>query len=294
VNLPPDFSLISNGTDGVLATGPFVIDMVLDGERYQDLGFDLTELNDKGVSWSGLDHGHVIVPAAEPALVNREIRFTNHDGDSFVIRPLALGDGALVGFDDPSVPANELEGKRSLRYLAEYLYRGYTGETVEPFLVSEDNLYLTRSEDGEPLALVKMSGAHPTLIRQDSGWRPLGDDEDELLGTWDLPVKEEAVLAWDSGNIQELPGMTMSDRISPDEVSAVWLEVSDAGRLTRLLIQRSRDRFYSRVNGDWKKATPDPNATTLDVSWSAIGAWDTGDLRRLSQAAPYDVNGQAA
>lgn len=295
MNLPEQFSLV-DGNDGVIAPGPFVVEITLGEDHYVDLGFDMTKLDDTAVEWMSFTRLHFVVPAVPPVLQNNELLVTDADGDTFLFRPLALGDGVLVGSDDPSVPSNEEEAGQALEFLAESLYRSYTGETTDsPFDLTEENLYVTRDQDGEPLALIKMTSSFPTLIRQDNRWRALKDDEDELLGVDDSPVRQDAVIAWDSGNLQELGNLVLDDRFLPDEVLAVWLETDETDEIKRLLIERSRGRVYERTpDSKWIKATPNPDAPTVDVSWQAVGAWDDGDLRRLGQASRYDVDGEAA
>jgi hypothetical protein len=33
---------------------------------------------------------------------------------------------------------------------------------------------------------------------------------------------------------------------------------------------------------------------TMDLLWSAIGAWDTGELQSVNDASEFDANGEAA
>lgn len=295
MNLPEYFSLVESETEGVIASGPFVIEATIEGDRFVDLGFDMTRADASGVSWSGFDRVHLVVPQTDPVLQGDRIHIVDADGDTFVIRPLAFGDGAIVGYEDPSVPSNEEEMRQAVEFLAEYLYLGYTGRLSSDYAVSEDNLYVTRDAEGEPIALLKMSSSHPTLLRQDGSWRQLKPDEDTLLGESDSPAREDAVTAWDSGNIQDLERLLLDDRFSPSEVTNVWLEVNDTDELERLLIERSRGRFYERTReGKWTPAQPNDEAATLDVIWGAISAWDAGELNRVAQAGEYDVNGEAA
>lgn len=295
MNLPDEFSLVSDDADGVIATGPFVIDATISGQRILDLGFTMTRVDESGIEWSGFERGHLVVPVAEPVLTGNRLTFEDADGDTFLIRPLSLGDGTLVGFENPLEPASDGEARQVVQMIGEYLYRAYLGETDAPSPISEDNLYLTRDSSGEPLALVKMSASHPTLLRQDGRWRALEDNEDELLGHSDVPVREAAVLAWDSGDLPKLEDLLLDDRFSPSEVTNLWMEVSDAEDLKRLLVERSRGRFYERTRrGQWVPAKPDPDAVTADVIWSAVSAWDEGDLKKLSQLSPFDSDGAAA
>jgi hypothetical protein len=295
VTLPSEFSY-GPAQDGILATGPFHVDLVIDGDAYVDLGFDLSQADDKGVTWRSFDREHSVVPAGDVTIANSTIAFADANGDTFAISPLSLGDGALVGAEpaQPSPAPDDLVS--AVRALGATIYSAYRSGSDDGTLApSENNLYLTRDAAGQPVALVKMSASHPTLLRQDNGWRPLRDDEDDLLGENDVPVKEDAVTAWDAGDIPRLERLLMDDRFSPADVTNVWLEVGNADELERLLIERSRGRIYERTDsGEWAPAQTDPDAATLDVTWGAVGAWDDGDLRRLWQAQGYDVNGDAA
>lgn len=273
-----------------LAYGPFVVEhRSTEGERVY-LGFLLNREEDGRATWLGLGHPHTVRPAGELATGGDTLRFSGSDEDGdYLIRPMGPGDAALAG-----VPGDVDAAELDVTALAEV---AWSREFDEPDSseMGEDNLYLTRDNAGAPLALLKMGSSFPTLIRQDNGWRSLADDEDDLLGTSDVPVREDAVTAWDSGELQRLEGLLMDDRFSPNDVLSLWAEVGDAEEIRRLLAERSRGRFYERTReGAWTDAKPDPKATTIDLTWGAVGAWDTGDLRKLSQAGDYDVNGDAA
>lgn len=296
MNLPSEYSPAGEQSDRIVATGPFIVEATIAGGTYLDVGFDMSQLDGEAVRWWSFVNPHLMVPEGEPRLENGILRFTTVTGSSFVIRPLRFGDGALVGDDNPTVPTTENESIQYLQMLAARLYAMHQG-TLAPYPQEsgEENLYLTRGADGEPLALVKISTSTPTLLRQDGGWRQLAEDEDDLLGETDMPVREDAVTAWDSGNIQRLEDLLMDDRFSPNDVTNVWLEVGDTDELERLLIQRSRDRVYQRTShGTWEKAVPNEEAAALDVVWSAVNSWDTGELRKLWQAERFDANGDAA
>lgn len=281
-----------------LALGPFVIERVdgEDGSSLSELGFDLVQADAAGVEWMG-DHPHLVVPTEEPAVVDGGLQFTQAgDGSTYVIRPLTLSDAALAGEPNlaPDSTIDEDEARALLVRLAETVW-DHRINGNDPVEMGEDNLYLTRDDAGDPLALIKMGASFPTLLRQDNGWRQLRDDEDELLGASDVPVREDAVTAWDSGELQRLEGLLMDERFSPKDVLNLWAEVGDAEEIKRLLVERSRGRLYERTEaGTWAEATSDPEAATVDLLWSAIGAWDAGDLQKLNQVSEFDANGDAA
>lgn len=301
IEVPGELSPIKPETTpapDALATGPFVVERVdgEDGSRVTSLGFDLLRADAQSVAWSGVDHDHEVRPGVEPALAGAEVWFTQPaDGSTYVIRPLTLADASLAGEDLEVSDSLDEESARALFVaLAQNIWdrRFADADLVE---IGEDNLYLTRTESGDPLALVKMGAGFPTLLRQDNGWRPLRDDEDALLGVSDVPVREDAVTAWDSGELQRLEGLLMDERFSPNDVLALWAEVGDAEEIRRLLAERSRGRVYERTpEGVWADADPDPEAATIDLTWSAVGAWDTGELKKLTQAEEFDTNGEAA
>lgn len=279
-----------------LASGPFVfLRTDVEGDRIIDIGFDLLQADAAEVTWWDPDRSHTVIPTDEPVVDGSAIRFTQaEDGSSYVIRPLTVADSYLVGEDPPpSDPLSGSDGQQALVALAELIWSLRFSDPI-PVEMGEDNLYLSRDEAGEPLALIKMGSGFPTMVRQDSGWRPIGDDED-LLGVDDQPIREDAVTAWDSGNIQMLTALLVDDRFAPGSVLHIWAEVGDDESIKRLLIERTRGRFYERTaDAKWEPAQPDPEATTIDLLWSAVGAWDSGDLRQLSQAQQFDVDGEAA
>lgn len=281
---------------GVLATGPFVVERTdPGGPTFYTFGFKLTSLSAESVSWLGDTHVHELVPAQEPVSDGTGITFTDPgSGEVLRIRPLAPNDEAIADLGDDVALSNRLEPEQRVAALADRIWSAQF-DMPTPIEMGEDNLYLTRDPDGSVLALVKMSASQPTLIRQDKGWRALADDEDELLGASDTPVKEQAVLAWDSGNLDDVERLLMDDRFSPADVINVWFEVGDTEELERLLIARTRGQIYERTHeARWRKATPNEDAPTLDVEWNAVSAWDAGDLRRIAQAQQYDTNGDAA
>jgi hypothetical protein len=285
-------------TPNALAMGPFVVERVdgADGSSLAELGFDLVQADSSAIEWMG-EHSHLVVPAEEPITAGGALHFTQAaDGSSYVLRPLTVADAALVGEPDldPDPSGDDETAKELVVRLAETAWnRRINGE--DPVEMGEDSLYLTRDESGDPLALVKMGASFPTLLRQDNAWRRLRDDEDELLGVSDVPVREDAVTAWDSGELQRLEGLLMDDRFSPSDVLNLWAEVGDTEEIKRILVERSRGRFYERTNaGTWAEAQPDPQAVTMDLLWSAIGAWDTGELQSVNDASEFDANGEAA
>lgn len=272
-----------------LAYGPFIVEhSSLEGSRTYP-GFLLDSDDEGRVTWLGYGHQHAVRPVQEPAAVGDAIRFSGADEDGdYLIRPLSPEDAQLAG-----APADVTLDADALTALAETVWSREFG-VPEATEISEENLYLTRDESGAPLALMKMGAGHPTLIRQDNGWRQLADDEDELLGHSDVPVKEDAVTAWDSGELQRLEQLLMDERFSPKDVLNLWAEVGDSTEIKRLLAERSRGRVYERSQGRWVDAQPNPDAATVDLLWSAVGAWDDDDLRNLSQADEFDANGDAA
>lgn len=271
-----------------LAYGPFIVEhRSPEGDRTY-LGF-LFNRDAEEVTWLGLGHQHAAVPIGEPASEGDTIRFSSAEDGDYVLRPLGPEDAGLAGAPE-GVSTENLDPT----VLAQAAWDREFGPlpTEE---IGEDNLYLTRNAAGEPLALMKMGAGFPTLLRQDNGWRPLADDEDGLLGASDVPVREDAVTAWDSGELQRLESLLMDDRFSPADVTSLWAEVGDTEELKRLLVERSRGRLYERTrDGKWEEAASDPDATTIDLVWGAVGAWDTGDLKKLTQAGEFDANGEAA
>jgi hypothetical protein len=285
-------------TPDALAFGPFVVERTdgQDGSVITDVGFDLVQVNAGGVEWMG-DYPHRVVPVNEPVVSDGALHFTQAaDGSAYVMRPLTLSDASLVGEPNlaPDSTLDDDAARDLVIKLAEAVWdRRINGE--DPVTMGEDNLYLTRNESGDPLALVKMGSGFPTLLRQDNAWRQLRDDEDSLLGASDVPVREDAVTAWDAGELQRLESLLMDDRFSPSDVLGLWAEVGNAEDIKRLLVERSRGRFYERTaEGLWSDARPDPDAATIDLLWSAVGAWDTGELQNLNQAGEFDVNGEVA
>lgn len=273
-----------------LATGPFVVERVDTDGTLVDLGFFLRRADSRAVEWEGSTHAHLVRPGSEPVVSGDSITFTQPaDGAVYTIRPLSGDDGILAGISGDSSTLDDSSALAELIWSQRY-------DEVQPAQVGENNLYLTRSKSGEPVALVKMSAGHPTLLRQDGGWRLLTDSDDDLLGASDVPVKSDAVTAWDAGNIPQLENLLMDDRFSPIDVTNLWVEVDgDTEKLKRLLAERSRGRFYERTKrGTWAPAKPDSDAVTIDVIWSAIGAWDTGDLRWIADVGDYDTEGDAA
>lgn len=295
IEIPAALSPLGNDVEGVLATGPFVVERTDPNGTLYEIGWDLSRVDEESVQWlSSL--AHWVTPTAEPVVSGNTISFEQvQDGDKFLIRPMEPGDGFLAGVDDSGfVPANEQEAKQATLALAEVVRSQLSGANQQTAVAGENNLYVTRNESGQPLALIKMSASFPTLIRQNSAWRPLQDNEDDLLGSVDTPVRAGAVLAWDSGNLSSLSDWVSDDRFSPNDAIRLWVELDNDNHVQHLFLQRSQNRFYDRANGRWVKGTPDPNAATVDVLWSAIGAWDDGDLMQLAQVEPYDVDGEQA
>lgn len=272
-----------------LAYGPFVVEhRSAEGDRVYP-GF-LLDSDDQGrVTWLGLGQPHTVRPAEEPAADGDAVRFSSADGSGdYLVRPLTPADARFVG-----APEDVTLDRDSITALAETIWsREFDAPAATE--AGESNLYLTRDESGAPLALMKMGAGHPTLIRQDNGWRQLADDEDELLGYSDVPVKDAAVTAWDSGELQRLEQLLMDERFSPKDVLNLWAEVGDSAEIKRVLAERSRGRVYERSQGRWVDAQPNPDEATVDLLWSAVGAWDEDDLRNLSQADEFDANGDAA
>lgn len=295
INIPAALSPLGNNNESVLAAGPFIVERTDPVGTLYEIGYDLTQADAHSIRWSG-SLSHWITPTGEPVVSGNTITFEQvQDGSKFVIRPLEAGDGFLAGMDDSAfVPANAQETQQAALALAEVIRSQLSGATPSTATAGENNLYVTRDQTGQPLALIKMSGSFPTLVRQNSAWRPLQDDEDDLLGSVDVPVRSGAVLAWDTGNLASVNNWISDDRFSPNDAIRLWVELDDRNHVQHLFLQRSQSRFYDRVNGRWVRATPDPAAHTVDVSWSAIGAWDDGDLMQLAQVEPYDVDGDQA
>lgn len=277
----------------LLAAGPFVVERAdPDGVLY-DIGFDLARADAGRVTWMG-QWQHSVTPVQDPKIENGIISFIQKgDAVQYTIRPLQPGDAYLTGSSDdaPEVTGPD-DAAAAVKALASTFHSQQFTESNPPSM-GENNLYLTRDGSGKPLALVKMRASSETLVRQDGAWFPLGDNE-TLLGESDTPVRDGAVLVWDSGNLAGLTGWINDDRFSPQDAVRLFIETDDADRVTRLVLQRSKNRFYSREQGRWVKAVPAADATTVDVVWSAIGAWDDGDLKQLAQVAPYDMDGDQA
>jgi hypothetical protein len=295
MEIPAALSPIApDGATPALAVGPFVVERTDDDGTLSDIGFLLRRADERMVEWEGSTHMHRVRPSAEPVVSGNVLTFTQPtDGARYVVRPLESTDSVLIDLPDDTPALGGDTG--AVTALAELIWSQHFGEVVGT-PAGEDNLYLTRAQDGEPVALVKMSASHPTLVRQDGGWRLLADDEDDLLGSRDVPVKADAVTAWDAGNIVQLESLLMDDRFSPIDVTNLWIELDgDTDKIKRLLAERSRNRFYERTKqGTWAPAQPDPDAVTVDVVWSAIGAWDTGDLDSVADVEDYDTEGDAA
>lgn len=295
IDIPAALSPLGNNIEGILAAGPFIVERADPGGTLYEIGWDLSHVDAESVQWLSF-LSHWVTPSAEPVVSGNTISFEQvQDGAKFLIRPLEPGDGFLAGVDDTAfVPANPQEAQQSTLALAEVIRSQILGAEPQTSVAGENNLYVTRDSSGQPLALIKMSASFPTLVRQNSAWRPLQDSEDDLLGAVDTPVRAGAVLAWDAGNLRSLDSWVSDDRFSPNDAIRLWVELDSDNHVQHLFLQRSQNRFYSRVNGRWVKAIPDPNAATVDVAWSAISAWDDGDLMQLAQVEPYDVDGEQA
>lgn len=276
----------------LLAAGPFIVERTDPGGTLYDIGFDLTRADVGQVSWIG-QWRHTVTPVQEPKIENGVISFIQEqDGVQYTIRPLQPGDAYLSGpsYESPQLTGPE-DAQDAVRGLATILHQQQFPDSDPPGM-GEDNLYLTRDGSGRPLALVKMQSGREALVRQEGAWLPLGDDS--LLGESDIPMRDGAVLVWDSGNLASLNNWISDDRFSPNDAISLFVEVDPSDRVTRLILQRSANRFYSREHGQWVKATPDQSQMTVDVAWSAIGAWDDGFLKQLAQVEPYDVDGDQA
>lgn len=277
----------------LLAAGPFVVERTDPEGALYDIGFDLSRADAGQVTWLG-QWRHSVTPVQDPKIENGVISFIQQgDGVQYTIRPLQPGDVYLAGsgYDAPPLTGPD-DAAAAVRMLASVLHGQQFGDP-NPSSMGEDNLYLTRDGFGKPLALVKMHASSETLFRRDGAWLPLGED-DSLLGESDIPVRDGAVLAWDSGNLAGLKNWVSDDRFTPADATALFVELDADDGVARLILQRSQNRFYARRSGQWVLAKPDPEATTVDVVWSAIGAWDDGDLKQLAQVEQYDVDGDQA
>lgn len=278
-------------TAPVLADGPFIVERTDPEGTLYDVGFNLTRVDAGRVAWAG-QWQHSVRPVQEPVVNAGRITFTQAtDGNQFLIRPLQPGDFYLAGTGETPLVSTPEDAQNAVVALATVLRDQQFGDSTPP-VMGEDNLYLTRDQSGRPLALVKMATSHGTLIRLGGSWVPLNSDD--ALGESDIPVRDGAVLAWDSGNLDSLKNWVSDDRFTPADALELWVEINDQNRVQRLFLRRTQNRVYSRQNGVWVKAQPDPNAMTVDVTWSAIGAWDDGDLVQLAQVEDYDVNGDQA
>lgn len=292
--IPTGLSPLSEPADGVLAAGPFVVTMTGPDGSISTLGVNLVRADAASVEWTGKDQ-HVVHPAEPPAITDSTITFTQAaDGTLYRIRAIDPGDGVVAGLPDWAPPADPAEAESAVLALAQSAHDQLFGDPLDAVQPGEDNLYLTRSQEGTPLALIKMASSHDTLLRDSGGWRQLTQADEHLLGATDIPVRDGAVLAWDSGDLRGVNRWVSDDRFSPADASELLVELDENDHVSRLLLRRSRNRFYSRENGQWVSAAPDPAAATVDVTWSAIGAWDDGLLMQLAQVEPYDVDGEAA
>jgi hypothetical protein len=294
IDFPAALSPLGASEDS-LAEGPFVVERTDPDGTTAELGFHLDMTGDGYLRWRrNTTQPPLVLPSTEPVETDGVVTFESGTA-TYLIRPVEAGDEILGGITSPLVANPQTATPADLKALAEILRsRFYNGEPETP--VGENNLYMTRGADGAPLALVKMSSSHPTLVRRDGRWDVLSDDENDLLGDNDIPVRESAVTTWDAGDMQKLEKLLLDDRFSPIDVTNVWVELGgDSEKIERLLIQRSRDRFYERTReGAWVEATPKEDAATVDVIWSAISAWDDGELADLGAVEPYDEEGDAA
>lgn len=292
--IPAGLSPLSEPADGVLAAGPFVVTVTGPDGSVSILGANLVRADADSVEWTDKNQ-HVVHPAEPPIITDSTISFTQAaDGTQYRIRPIDPGDGDVAGLPDWAPPADPAEAESAILALAQSAHDQLFGNPLGTVKPGEDNLYLTKSQEGTPLALIKMASSHGTLLRDAGGWRPLTDSDQHLLGATDIPVRDGAVLAWDSGDIRGVNRWVSDDRFAPSDAAELFVELDDNDHVSRLLLRRSRNRFYSRENGQWVPVLPDSATTTVDVTWSAIGAWDDGLLMQLAQVEPYDVDGEAA
>lgn len=284
--------------ENVLASGPFVVEVLLGDEPVQSVGFDLQQ-EGQVLEWWSEDHVHSQPLKGATHSVGDELKFTREDGVEFLLRPFVPGDGHLLHFEDDDYLEQEPEQGRAA--LLQAVHDAWLEERDAPVAPEADptNLVLGLDAEGQPMGLFRLSGSSFPLQRVDGAWKRISPDvEDDLFGASDVDVRATAVQAWDQGQLDVVLAARTDAYATSSPFERIYASVNtseeaDETSVAGLYAERSRGRLYVRQDGQWTAISRAsvPVSSTVDVTTGAIGAWDDDELTTLSEVEQYDRDG---